>query len=80
LGFKGTRKSTPYAAGVVSRNLIAKIEEMGLKDVDIFIKGVGTGRDQAIRAFNNSILEVKSISDITPIPHNGCRAKKARRV
>ena len=80
LGFKGTRKSTPYAAGVVSRNLIVKAEEMGVREVDIYIKGVGSGRDQAVRAFNNSSLVVKSLADITPIPHNGCRAKKSRRV
>ena len=80
LGFKGTRKSTPYAAGVVSRNLIVKAEEMGVREVDIYIKGVGSGRDQAVRAFNNSSLVVKSLSDITPIPHNGCRAKRPRRV
>ncbi len=80
LGFKGTRKNTPYAAGVVSRNIIAKSEEMGVREVDVCVKGVGSGRDQAVRAFNNSTLEVKSLRDITPIAHNGCRAKKARRV
>lgn len=80
LGFKGTRKNTPYAAGVVSRNIIAKAEEMGIREVDVYVKGVGSGRDQAVRAFNNSSLIVKSLSDITPIPHNGCRAKRPRRV
>ncbi|MFH1749375.1 MAG: 30S ribosomal protein S11 [bacterium] len=80
LGFKGTRKNTPYAAGVVSRNIIAKSEEMGVREVDVYIKGVGSGRDQAVRAFNSSTLEVKSLHDITPISHNGCRAKKSRRV
>ncbi|MFC1656854.1 30S ribosomal protein S11 [Patescibacteria group bacterium] len=80
LGFKGSRKNTPYAAGVVSRNIIAKSEEIGIREVDVYVKGVGSGRDQAVRAFNSSNLEVKSLHDITPITHNGCRAKKARRV
>jgi small subunit ribosomal protein S11 len=79
-GFKGTRKSTPYAAGIVSKNVTAKAEEMGVKEVDIYVKGVGSGRDQAVRAFNGSGLIVKSITDITPIPHNGCRPKRPRRV
>ena len=80
LGFKGTRKSTPYAAGLVSKNVIAKAEEMGIREVDVYVKGIGTGRDQAVRAFNTSSLQVKSLADITSIPHNGCRPKKPRRV
>ena len=63
LGFKGTKKSTPYAAGVVARNVIAKVEEMGLKSVELFVKGIGPGRDQAVRALQNSNIEVRLISD-----------------
>ena len=79
-GFKGTRKSTPYAGGMAVEDASKKAIAKGIKQVDIFIKGPGTGRDQGLRAVKTSGLSILSISDITPIPHNGPRAKKKRRV
>ena len=72
LGFKGSRKSTPYAAGAAM--------EHGLKTVEVFVKGPGSGREAAIRALQTAGLELSSIKDVTPIPHNGCRPPKRRRV
>ena len=79
-GFEGTRKSTPYAAQVATKKLIEKIKNKGLREVAIFVTGVGVGRDSAIRSFAGSGLSVTAISDVTPVPHNGSRAKKPRRV
>jgi small subunit ribosomal protein S11 len=80
-GFKGPKKSTPYAAQIISRIAVAKArEEYGLTEVIVFVKGVGTGRESAIRALNSNGLIINAIKDITPIPHNGCRARKPRRV
>jgi small subunit ribosomal protein S11 len=79
-GFKGTRKSTPYAASVAVESAAKKAVEKGLKTVDVFIKGPGAGRDSALRAIKSAGLSISSISDITPIPHNGPRPKKKRRV
>jgi small subunit ribosomal protein S11 len=79
-GFKGAKKSTPYAAGIITRIAVEKAKQSGLKEVSVFVKGVGTGREAAARAFNTNGLIVNSIKDITPIPHNGCRPKKPRRV
>ncbi len=79
-GFKGPKKATPYAAGVIVRSLASKIKELSIKEVDVFVKGVGTGREAAIRALGSSGLSVISIKDVTPIPHGGCRPKKKRRV
>jgi len=79
-GFKGPKKSTPYAAGVIVRNVAEKVKDTGLQEVDVFVKGVGAGREGAIRALHTNGLEVLSIRDITPIPHNGTRAPKPRRV
>lgn len=79
-GFKGTRKSTPYAASVAVESAAKKAVEKGLKTVDVFIKGPGAGRDSALRAIKSTGLSISSISDITPIPHNGPRPKKKRRV
>lgn len=79
-GFKGPKKATPYAAGVIVRNAAEKVKEMGLQTVDVFVKGVGAGREAAIRALHANGLTVGSIKDQTPIPHNGCRPKKSRRV
>lgn len=80
-GFRGPKKSTPYAAQIITRIAVGKArEEYGLQEVSVFIRGVGTGRESAVRALNNNGLIVTSIKDITPIPHNGCRAKKPRRV
>jgi small subunit ribosomal protein S11 len=79
-GFKGAKKSTPYAAQIIVRIAVEKAKEFGLSEVSVFVKGVGTGRESAIRALNANGLIVSSIKDVTPIPHNGCRPKKPRRV
>jgi len=79
-GFKGTRKSTPYAATTTIEDAVRKARERGLSSVEVFIKGPGPGRDAALRVLRSSGLNVSMIADITPIPHNGCRPKKPRRV
>lgn len=80
-GFRGAKKSTPFAAQVVSETVAKKaMEGYGLKDVDVFVKGPGVGRESAIRALDACGLKVNLIKDITPVPHNGCRPKKRRRV
>lgn len=79
-GFKGTRKSTPYAAGMAVEDAAKKALEKGIKAVDVFVKGPGAGRDSGLRAVKTAGLSILSIADITPIPHNGPRAKKKRRV
>ncbi|MCC7357291.1 30S ribosomal protein S11 [Candidatus Uhrbacteria bacterium] len=79
-GFKGPKKATPYAASVVVKNVLDKIAEIGLKEVNVYISGVGQGREGAIRAFNANGVNVLTIKDITPIPHNGCRPPRPRRV
>ncbi len=79
-GFKGPKKATPYAASVVVKTLMDKIVDYGLKEVNVFIKGIGGGRESAIRALHSNGLNVLSITDTTPIPHNGCRPPKRRRV
>ncbi|MCS7088061.1 MAG: 30S ribosomal protein S11 [Thermoflexales bacterium] len=79
-GFKGTRKSTPFAARVAAQNAYRMAVENGMQEVDVYVKGPGPGREAAIRALQGSGLKVKSIADVTPIPHNGCRPKKRRRV
>lgn len=79
-GFKGPKKSTPYASSVVVKTATDRVKESGLREVNVFVKGVGTGRDSAIRALNANGLQVLSIKDVTPLPHNGCRAPKPRRV
>jgi small subunit ribosomal protein S11 len=80
LGFKGPKKSTPYAASMIVAKLAEKAKAYGLKEVSAFVTGVGGGREAAIRALNANGINVLSIKDITPIPHNGCRPKKPRRV
>ncbi|MBU4369565.1 30S ribosomal protein S11 [Patescibacteria group bacterium] len=80
LGFKGPKKATPYAASVIVRNVVEKVKETGLKEVQVFIKGVGMGRESAVRSLYSNGLNILSIKDITPLPHNGCRSRKARRV
>ena len=80
LGFKGTKKSTPYTATLVGRAMADKIKNLGISDIRVFISGVGQGRDAAVRALVASGLNLLSISDITPIPHNGCRPRRPRRV
>jgi len=80
VGFKGPKKSTPYAAGVIVKTAAEKVKPWGLKEVNVFVKGVGSGREAAIRAISANGINVVGIKDITPIPHNGCRARKPRRV
>ncbi|MEO8065965.1 MAG: 30S ribosomal protein S11 [Candidatus Doudnabacteria bacterium] len=79
-GFKGSKKSTPYAAQKTMEDTIGRLKETGLKEVDVFVKGIGTGRESAVRALQGSGLNILSIQDQTPIPHGGVRPKKARRV
>ncbi len=80
-GFKGAKKATPYAAQIITKIAVQKAkEEYGLQEVSVFVSGVGTGREAAIRALNANGLEVSAIKDTTPVPHNGCRPKKPRRV
>lgn len=78
--FKGSRKSTPYAAQVTAENAVRKALEHGLRQVDVYVKGPGAGREAAIRSLAAAGLQVLSIADVTPIPHNGCRPPKRRRV
>mgnify|MGYP000240459023 CR=1 FL=1 len=80
VGFKGSRKSTPFAAQLAAEAAARKAQEHGLKKVDVFVKGPGSGRETAIRSLQAAGLEVGSISDVTPQPHNGCRPPKRRRV
>jgi small subunit ribosomal protein S11 len=79
-GFKGSRKGTPYAAQLAAQDAVKKAASYGLRQVDVFVKGPGSGREAAIRALQASGLAIASIKDITPIPHNGCRPPKRRRV
>lgn len=79
-GFRGSRKSTPYAAGLAARNAANVAKDNGMIEADVIVKGPGPGRESAIRAVQASGIKVKSISDITPVPHNGCRPPKKRRV
>ncbi len=80
LGFKGSRKSTPFAAGEVAETAAKAAMEHGLKTVEVYVKGPGAGREAAIRSLQSAGLEISSIKDVTPIPHNGCRPPKRRRV
>ena len=79
-GFRGSRKSTPFAAQVAAERAGEKAKEYGIKNLEVRVKGPGPGRDSAIRALNNVGFKITSISDVTPIPHNGCRPPKRRRV
>lgn len=80
MGYKGTRKSTPFAATQAVDEALKKAKEVGLQNVEVYIKGPGVGRDAALRAVRNSGLSISMIADVTPIPHNGTRPKKKRRV
>ena len=80
IGFKGPKKATPFAATRVVDSLLNKTQKLGLKQVNIFVKGIGSGRDAAIRALAGRGLDILSIKDVTPIPHNGCKPPKPRRV
>ena len=79
LGIKGSKKSTPYAAGMAAEKAAKVAYDMGMRTVDVFVKGLGAGRETAIRSLATVGLEVKTITDVTPIPHNGCRPPKRRR-
>ncbi|MBS3909909.1 MAG: 30S ribosomal protein S11 [Actinobacteria bacterium] len=79
-GFKGSRKSTPFAAQVAAEAVAKKAQEHGMKRVDVYVKGPGAGRETAIRTLQANGLEVAGITDVTPVPHNGCRPRKRRRV
>lgn len=79
-GFKGSRKSTPYAAQVTADTAARKAQENGMRSIEVFVKGPGSGREAAIRSLQSAGLQVSSITDVTPIPHNGCRPPKRRRV
>jgi small subunit ribosomal protein S11 len=80
VGFKGSRKSTPFAAQLAAEKAAKSAMEHGMRKVEVLVKGPGSGRETAIRSLQNSGLEVSGIKDVTPIPHNGCRPKKRRRV
>lgn len=80
MGFKGAKKSTPYAAGMVVRSLVEQLKDSGLREVDVYLKGIGSGRDAAVRALASQGVSVGAIKDLTPLPHNGVRPKKPRRV
>lgn len=80
LGFKGARKATPYAAQLAAQSAIAKTKNYDLETIEVLVSGIGQGRESAIRSLSNSGIVVTSIKDVTPIPHNGCRPKKVRRV
>ena len=79
-GFRGSRKSTPFAAQVAAERVANMVKEMGMKNIDVCVKGPGPGRESAIRALNSQGFNITSITDVTPIPHNGCRPPKRRRV
>ncbi|MFH1015648.1 MAG: 30S ribosomal protein S11 [Chloroflexota bacterium] len=79
-GFKGSRKGTPYAAQMAARDAVKRAQLLGLKQVEVLVKGPGSGREAAIRSLQSSGLYITSIRDVTPIPHNGCRPPKKRRV
>ena len=80
VGFKGSRKSTPSAAQMAAEAAAKRAMEHGMRKVDVFVKGPGSGRETAIRSIQNAGIEVSGIKDVTPVPHNGCRPKKRRRV
>jgi small subunit ribosomal protein S11 len=80
VGFKGSRKSTPYAAAQTAEVAARRAMEHGMRQIEVFVKGPGAGREQAIRSLQSAGLEVTAITDVTPIPHNGCRPPKRRRV
>lgn len=78
-GFKGSRKSTPFAAQVAAEQVLQRVSDFGLESVSVFVKGPGPGRESAVRALNAGGLRISNITDVTPIPHNGCRPPKRRR-
>lgn len=79
-GFRGPKKATPYAASMIVKTIADKVKDTGLRELSVFVTGVGSGRDSAVRALNANGFTVTGIKDMTPLPHNGCRASRARRV
>jgi small subunit ribosomal protein S11 len=79
-GFKGSRKSTPYAAQLAAQEAVKIAQDLGMREVDVYVKGPGPGREAAIRSIQAAGMKVRSITDVTPVPHNGCRPPKKRRV
>ena len=79
-GFRGSRKSTPFAAQVAAERVSKMVQDMGMKNMEVNVKGPGPGRESAVRAFNTQGFKITNISDVTPVPHNGCRPPKKRRV
>lgn len=80
MGFKGPKKSTPYAASQVAEDVVKKVAPYGVKEVNVYINGIGSGRDSAVRTLNSAGLSILSVKDMTPTPHNGCRPPKPRRL
>ena len=80
LGFKGSRKGTPFVAQAVAEDAVRRVQEYGVKSVNVFLKGPGTGREMAVRTLASAGIKITSLRDITPIPHNGCRPPKRRRI
>ena len=80
VGFKGPKKSTPYAAGVIVKDAVEKVRPTGLREVNAFVSGIGSGREAAVRSLHANGINVMTIKDVTPIPHNGCRPPKPRRI
>ena len=80
VGFSGSKKSTPFAAGIAAENAARKARDFGVRELEVLIKGPGSGRESAIRSLQATGIAIRSIRDVTPIPHNGCRAPKRRRV
>jgi len=80
MGFRGSKKNTPYAAQLAAEDAVGVAQEAGLKKVKVYVKGPGNGRESAIRSIHNAGIEVTEIIDVTPLPHNGCRPPKRRRV
>ncbi len=79
-GFKGPKKATPYAASIVVNQIADKMEQFGMKDIFVYVNGIGSGRDSAIRSLNTKGFNIIGIKELTPVPHNGCRPRRARRV
>jgi small subunit ribosomal protein S11 len=79
-GYKGSKKSTPFAAQRAAESVAEKVQKMGMREVEVRLNGPGSGRESAVRALQNAGLEVRAVEDVTPIPHNGCRPRKKRRV
>jgi small subunit ribosomal protein S11 len=80
IGYKGSRKSTPFAAQRAANKVAEKIRKMGVHELEVKVKGPGSGRESAIRSLSNAGIDIKAIEDVTPLPHNGCRPRKRRRV